>query len=60
MSTHHRIGLAKYLEVLGQTQLPVDLGDLFWGLSFLICKMGGVDWLWSKQNLRDRNLSPGS
>lgn len=26
MSTHHRMGLAKYLEVLGHAQLPVDLG----------------------------------
>lgn len=62
MSTHHMVGLAKWLEVLGLAQPPVDLGQsfFFFGLNVLICKMGGVDWLWGKQNLRGRSLSSGS
>lgn len=38
-------GTGRRWEVLGLAQPPVDLGQPFFCLGFLTCKMGGADWL---------------
>lgn len=60
LRTHHSVGVGDWLEVLGLAQPPADVGQTFFVLCFLICKMGGVKWLWGKLRTKGRSSSPGS